>query len=418
MSSDSKVVSGAVRDASFFRQSGWLMIANIAGGALMWAVHLLAKAIPQGEYGNFGALLAVVMVVPTIPLQMVLAQQTAKALATNTERELSGVLRLMLAATGLIWLIGAILALIFQEPILNRMKVGDVRALYILLPIVLVSLWSPLLLGVLQGLQNFLWLGWSLLSNAIGRVLVAAFAVLVLHAYATGMVAGVLVGLTVAFLIAVWHTRVIWRLPTAPFDWRGLMRQVIPLTMGFLAFQVLFTVDTLFAKSYFSQADADFYVSAGTMARALMWLVLPLAAVMFPRLVHSAAKSEKNNLMSLVLAGTAILAIVSAAGLSLVGRWVIPIVYTPEYIATASAILPWYAFAIVPLAVANVLLSNLLARPTLDFVFPSCAVLVAVGYMVALTRFHASMIQVLQVMGICNLLFLAVCAGFSWKNRA
>ena len=28
--------------ASFFRQSGWLMIANIAGGVLMYAVHFLA----------------------------------------------------------------------------------------------------------------------------------------------------------------------------------------------------------------------------------------------------------------------------------------------------------------------------------------------------------------------------------------
>lgn len=418
MSSDSKVISGAVRDASFFRQSGWLMIANIVGGALNWAVHLLAKAIPPGEYGNFGALLAVVMVLPTIPLQMVLAQQTAKALATNSERELSGVLRLMLAATGLIWLIGTILALIFQEPILTRMKVGDATALYVVLPIVLVSLWGPLLLGVLQGQQNFLWLGWSMLFNGVGRVMVAAFAVLVLHAYATGMVTGVLVGVSASFLIAAWHTRGVWKLSPARFDWRGLMRQVIPLTMGFLAFQILFTVDTLFAKSYFSKADADFYVSAGTMARALMWLVLPLAAVMFPRLVHSAAKSEKSNLMGLVLAGTAILAILSATGLSLVGRWVIPIVYTPEYVATAAAILPWYAFAMVPLAVANVLLSNLLARPKVGFLFPSCAVLVAIGYMVALTQFHASMIQVLQVMGVCNLLFLAVCSGFSWKNRA
>ena len=90
---NSSLKAQSVEHASFFRQSGWLMIANVAGGALMWAVHFLAKAIPEGEYGDFGAFLAVVMVLPTIPLQMVLAQQTARTLArTDSEScpELSG----------------------------------------------------------------------------------------------------------------------------------------------------------------------------------------------------------------------------------------------------------------------------------------------------------------------------------------
>ena len=58
--------------ATFFRQSGWLMVANVAGGVFMWAVHFLSKAIGPSEYGVFGVLLAVVMLVPNMPLQMVL----------------------------------------------------------------------------------------------------------------------------------------------------------------------------------------------------------------------------------------------------------------------------------------------------------------------------------------------------------
>src|SRR5712675_2348334 len=81
--------------SSFFRQSGWLMIANIAAGVLMWAVHFLAKGIGTAQYGLFITLLAAVMLVPAIPLQMVFAQQTAKALATGRERELAGIIRLI-----------------------------------------------------------------------------------------------------------------------------------------------------------------------------------------------------------------------------------------------------------------------------------------------------------------------------------
>ncbi len=400
--------------ASFFRQSGWLMVASIGGGILMYLVHLLAKKIPPGQYGNFGAFLTVAMVLPTIPLQMVMAQQTTRALANDHQRQLSGVLRMMVGVTFLVWLIGAVIVLVAQNTILERMKLGEAAGLYVALPVVLLSLWQPIFWGVLQGQQNILWLGWSMLGNGVGRLFVAALAVLVLHLYATGMVAGVLVGLVLSFLIAVWHTRNVWRLPSESFDWRGLLRQIVPLILGFLGFQILFTADTLFVKAYFPQVQADFYLSAGTMSRALMWLVLPLATVMFPRLVHSAARSEKTNLMGLVLVGTAVLSTVGAASLSLLGPFIVGIIYNQSYVAVAAAILPWYAFAMVPLAVGNVLLNNLLARPVIPRLFPPMVLLVAIGYMVALTQFHGTLVAVLQILGVCNALFLGVCAWFTW----
>ena len=80
---------------AFFRQSGWLMIANIGAGAFMWAVHFLSRAVGPAEYGVFVAFLSMAMVLPTFPLQMVLAQQTAKALAEGRQRELAGIIRLM-----------------------------------------------------------------------------------------------------------------------------------------------------------------------------------------------------------------------------------------------------------------------------------------------------------------------------------
>ncbi|HWQ91967.1 MAG TPA: oligosaccharide flippase family protein [Clostridia bacterium] len=402
---------------SFFRQSGWLMATNIAGGALMWAVHFLSKKIPAGEYGNFGAFLAVVMVLPTIPLQMVMAQQTARALAQNRRGQLSGVIRLFAWGTLLVWAVGAVAVLVFQDQILTLWKVASPTALYLTLVIVLLSLWSPLTLGLLQGQQNFLWLGWTMMSNAVGRFVVAAFAVLVLHAYAAGMLTGVLIGIVVGLGIGMWHTRRLWLTPPEPFDRRALREQLLPLVLGFLGFQILFTADTMFVKAYFDEATAGFYIGAGTLSRALMWLVLPLAAVMFPRMVHSAAKSEKSNLTSLVLAGTAILAIMGAGGLTIVGPWAVPFVFKPSFVDVATPLLPWYAGAMVPLAVANVMLNDLLARPSSKLGFSICVFGLALLYMFALTQFHATLVTVPRVMGVFNLVFLGICAWFTWAGK-
>src|SRR5208337_4507501 len=106
--------------AAFFRQSGWLMIANVSSGAMMYAVHFLAKSknISAAEYGAFGVMLAVAMCVPNLPLQMVFAQLTARALATNRERELAGMIRLAWLGTLGLGLLLAAGVLVWQADIL------------------------------------------------------------------------------------------------------------------------------------------------------------------------------------------------------------------------------------------------------------------------------------------------------------
>lgn len=406
--------------AAFFRQSGWLMIANIGGGALMWLVHFLAKVVPEGEYGAFGVLLSVVMLLPTMPIQMILAQQTAKGLATRNERELSGVIRMFVFGTLGIWLVCSVIVLIFQSSILQRWQMTDPRGIYITLPIVLLSVWLPLFWGVLQGQQNFLWLGWSMILNGVGRIAIAALAVLHFRAYSTGMMMGVLCGLALAVIIAIWQTRALWMMPSAPFDWQPLMRQVLPLLLGFFGFQILFTADTLFVKTYFTGKQTDLYLSAGTLSRALMWLVGPLASVMFPKIVQSVARKEKSDLMGLVLAGTATLSIVGAAGLSILGPLVIRIVYTKNFVSGASSILPWYAAAMIPLTVANVLLNSLLARPSSKGMLATLVFGLAIAYLVTLNYVLSTvhdMVAGLKTVGLFNLALALICAWFAWMQK-
>jgi len=408
--------------SSFFRQSGWLMIANIAGGLLMWGVHFLTKTIPEEEYRLFVMLLSVVMCIPAMPLQMAFAQQTARALATHRQRQLAGMVRLVGLGTFVLCLAAIIAVLCFQQSIMDHWKINTPIVLWITGAVILFSFWSPLLNGVLQGQQNFLWLGWGMISNGIGRVGLAALAVFLLHSGSTGMMGGVLFGLLLATGIGLWQTSGIWSAPAVPFDWRNLLAQVLPLMLGFGAFQFLFTADTIFVGAYFNtgtdQSLAAFYGMAGTLSRALMWLVGPMAAVMFPRIVHSTAKSEKSDLMGLVMLGTAVLAIVGAISLSILGPWVVRIVADKSYVQQASALLPCYAGAIVPLTLANVLLNNLLARSSFKLVPAVCILAVAygLGLNYALAHSH-KLVTALQTMGVSNLLLLGICAFYTWWDK-
>jgi len=124
------------------------------------AVHFLNKFIHTGEYSSFGALLAVVILLPTIPLQMILTQQTAKALANGTERELSGIIRMLWLGTSAVWLVASVVVLVLQRPILEHWHMSSPFGLWITLFIVLLSLWMPMFWGFCKASRIFFgWVG-------------------------------------------------------------------------------------------------------------------------------------------------------------------------------------------------------------------------------------------------------------------
>lgn len=390
------------------------MIANIISGMMAWAVHLLNKEISPADYGIFVTMLMVMACVPTIPLQMVPAQQTARALATNRERQLAGMIRQGWLWTFIVWAVGSAIIFTFQRTIVEQWQLKNPLVLWVALAATLMNLWMPIFNGVLQGRQDFFWMGWaSIIGGGVSRVVVAAFMVLALHSGATGMVLGAFAGFGVWAIIAIWRSRDLWLAAAEPFDVRSLLKQSVPLFLGFGAFQFLFTTDTMFAKPFFSGDEMASYGAAGTLSRALLWVVLPLAAVMFPKIVHATAKSEKSNLLGIALLGTAILAIGGAAAMCIVGPFIVKMIYSSGYVTLTTKLLPWYAGAMIPLALANVLLNDLMARGKFKIVLPMVLLAVAYGITMPLMLEKFTRMEVaLQTLGIFNLLLLGICAWF------
>lgn len=411
---EAAAVSGEKPHFAFFRDSGWIMIATVIGGMMMWGLHFLSRSIPQSEYAVFGALMAVIMCVPALPLQMTLAQQAAHSLAIGEHGRLVSTIRASLFGTFVLWLAVGVLVFIFRNEIAVQCKVQNQAAIWMTLVVVLTAFWWPMFMGMLQGKQDFFSLGWCMILAGVGRLGSALLIVLVLRGEATGLVTAAFLGYTISMLLAVWQTRDLWTGKGTGFSWRPYLRQVLPMMLGFGACQFMFTADTVFVNAYFDEKQAAPYVAAGTLARALLWLVLPLAAVMFPKIVHSSAKAEKTDLLKIVLMGTGLLAAAGGLGLVIMGRWAVGIVYPPEYVAPTVAMLPWYAAAIIPLALGNVLINDLLARGRYGLV--TALVPLAVGYGFALSRFHASPIMIIQVLAVSTTLLFLICAWFTFHG--
>lgn len=407
--------------AVFFRQSAWLMMAGIAGGIMTFSVHFLNKGITDAEYSIFITLMMATACIPAMPLQMVFTQQSANALALNREKQLAGMIRFAWFWASAIWLLGAAAVLVFQSAIVRGWGLPNAIGLWVTIPMVLMSLWLPLFSGLLQGRQDFFWLGWTTILGGIARLGGAAAFVFLLHGGAAGMMAGALVGVGLAVGIGIWRTRDLWSQPAEPFGLKNSLGQIVPLMLGFGASQFLFTSDPMFVKAFFSADAMKPYGVAGTLARGILWFVMPMASVMFPKLVHAHARSEKSNLFGIVVMGTGIFAVLGAMCLWLAGPLIIKIMFKSHDVNATMALIPWYAGAMIPLALANVLVNDLLARGRYRVVPFMVLLAIAYGLTLPYVLRHSTEADgfkaALQTLGIFTLLLFGVCALFTWGGK-
>lgn len=408
---------------TFFRQSGWMVIATTLGGCFMWLVHKPAAAgMTMAEYGVFGTMLQVMalMMIPAIGLQTVFANEAAAAVTAEKQRELSALVRWGMGVMSLAWLAVAILALAFQGPLLGYWRITQPALLWVTLLIGLAMVLWPVLQGLLQGQQNFLWLGWLQVFNGVGRFVVVLLLVTLLGWQAVGAVTAALIGFWACVGVALWQTRRVVIGPGSTVDWWGWLRRVVPLSLGLGASQFVMAADMLVVKGAWAEDVVGYYSAAGTIGRALVYFTVPLVSVMFPKVVRSTTLSQDTGVMLHALGATALMGGAAAVACTLLPSLPLRIIYEPEYLRVAPLV-PWFGWCMLPLTLANVLIGNLLARGR--FAAVPWLLLVALGYGVTLVlrvpAFRAAEQElafrmVIQTLGAFSLLLLTVAAWFTW----
>jgi O-antigen/teichoic acid export membrane protein len=367
---------------TFFRQSGWMVLATVAGGFFMMAVHtVVSKPMLAAEYAVFVALLRVFLLMgfPAGGLQVVFAQQAAASVTEPEQRQLSGATRSVLRGTFFLWLVIAALVYLWRQEILVALKITNPAALWTTVILGLAAIWMPVVKGLLQGRQNFGGLGWVMILDGVGRF--AAIVIIVqLGGQAAGGMTGALIGHVLSLALGAWLVRHILSGAAARFEWRPWFTRVIPLTFGVGVILFMVNADVIYVQTVYAREDIPFYTPVAMLGLAMVTFTMPMAAVMFPKIVQSAALTEKTNAMQHALAATALLGVLSALVCTVFPELPLRIIYFREPLYWRSApLVPWIAWCILPLILANVLISNLLARNRFKVVPWLIAIAVAYG---------------------------------------
>ena len=417
---------------AFLRQSGWLALATGIAGLTSYAVHPFIKDA-KAEYGAFTAMLQLLnlIAIPAIGLQAVFTHKAAEAKTDDDHKRLAreqiaiGIVVFALAAVAFAWVYfnGNALAASMKLPSLNVLLLTLAAGVFALL--------LPMVYGVLQGRQRFFWLGWAMLSLGVVRLGAAAGLVHFYGASALNGMVGVGLGFLCAFLIAGTTSGLPslhpgeWLRCVTQINWRALLKKFVPLSLGGGAGIYMMSVDMVVVQRFFDKEQTGLYAAAGMIGRALIFFVGPMVMVMFPKIVRSRAEQKPTDVLRLTLLLTAGLCVVAGGLGMLVPELPLKLVYDKSFLAVAPLV-TWFIWAMVPLALAVVLVNNLLARS--DYAVAYVLPVVCAGYTIALVQAAPGLVAqtadfnvqayigVTKIIGAGNLAFLAVAGIFTWRH--
>ena len=252
--------------------------------------------------------------------------------------------------------------------------------------------------------------------NGVGRFIILAIVVLGLKRGPVGAIAGVLAGSIAVLAIVSWRTWSVLTAPAGRFDWKDLLRRLLPTTLGLGVLIFILQADGLVFREklqpILSPDEIDGYSAVRKVGQGLYFVVLALVAVMFPKVAKSFHRAEKTEAFRLTFCLTFAIAVL---GCLVAWAWPeLPLYVSPRRLMESKSLVPWYCSALVFLALSNVVVWNLLARECFRVVPWLC--MLAVGYWYALQAYGDSRMAFIYVMGIFNALVLVLSFLFVWLD--
>lgn len=400
-----------------------LLLAATQVGNLAAAFYqiFLMRQLPRSEYGILAAMIGLIVIVTT-PLD---ALRTAAAhyAARYCQAGSPGLIRGMVFGWGKV-MAGLALALL-AATVAGRFWLADFfqlpsSSILIMTGAVLAgSLFMPLLAGALQGMQAFGWYATS--TQSWGVVRLAAGVALVLWVQASAMMAllgqgaGVLACLAIGWcgLQLALRGKPSARMETLAGGGLYFIKSLLVLA----GYAVLVNADVCIVKHYFSPDQAGGFARAATIARSIIFLSMPIAGAMFPKVVSEGIVSEQDRRTLLRALGYAAgLVLAGCLGASLLAGpiWRVFVGQWPE--AAELKLLRMILWAMSPLGLAYLMLNFELAQRRFQWL--GLVVVCALAYGGGALVWHASLAQFVTLMAAVNAAALAALAcGMPWRQR-
>lgn len=417
------IESGNAHQTGLVRHSLLLLMATQIGGVANFLFQLvMMRSLATDEYGVLAALLSLILVfvLPLEALRTTVAHQAGRMMRMNRPgdiRSLTGRWARRLAVPSALILLAGwagrhALAEFFQIPYSTPVVITAVA--------LACAPFMQMYVGFLQGMQSFLWMsvvsqGWGLIRLLAGVALVvwiAPNAISGLTAQALGMGSAIIAGMIGLQWLLKGHTA---RDAVDLGGGRYLMMSVIILG----GYAVLAHADIMLVKRFFEPSEAGLFAKAATMGRIIIFITIPVALAMFPKVISTGLTSITDRrvfLRALLLAGSLVVA--TALLVSVLARY-IWLVFTGDWPDEAAVhLVRVVVWAMAPLGLTLLLVNFELAQHR--FHIAKILLGLAVVYVVGVRLWHDTLLQVVTVLAavsVSSLVLLGIDVLFRGRFR-
>ena len=292
----------------------------VGNGAAYLLSMIAARQLSQTEFGAFGAMLGILIIVAT--LSMAVQALTARRVATAVKERglvegqairLSAIIGVAIVVVGLIvaWPLGPVFSIPYAALAMGLASVGFV-------------VFGTASLGIAQGREEHTKFSYGFIANGASR---AVFGIIFVLIWPTiiGVSAGILVGVAIGAVISYFLI--------APKSWAPNLAPGTGVEFGHIAHAliVLFTltnIDVLLARIFLTEELSGEYSVGVLLAKIAFFLPNAIVIVLFPKM--SAGNSRRTVLIATGL--TALMGFLITVASFLLGDLVIRILGGAQYV--------------------------------------------------------------------------------------
>jgi O-antigen/teichoic acid export membrane protein len=391
-----------------------LFIASSVVNLVNFIFHSYAsRLLGPEQYGVLVTLLALIIIVgmPAMALQMTLVKKTAIFKAHN---EFGSIEKLFKKT--LLWftILGAVYFSVFAAAgsglggIKEFFHIDDAGLFFILGGISFIAILATVVRGILQGLQNFIGFGGTLIVDAAVRLIALYIFVSVLSWGTKGALATTFAGTTFAFITGFILLKQIFSYKESGGEVirkMDLFTFAMPVFLSMFGLALLSYIDVFMVKHFFSSYDAGLYSATSMVGKAFLYFPSAIAMTLFPK----AAESHELNRDTISLLGKSLALTAAICMLGIVfcfffPKVIIGIMFGAKYYAI-EGVIRIFGVAILPLVLFNILLNYCLAIHKYGFIYIMYAGIII--YATALWFFHGTFFQVIGMLFAVNMSILA-----------
>ena len=377
---------------------------------------LMGRMLSPAEYGLLSALVALLVIVP-VPLGAATLILTRKFAEYSSRGDAGRISHLwQWAYRGIA--ASCVLFLVVFVPVTSALgeylNVPDTTSIVLLGLGILISFAGVAESALIQAKQAFAWYGGAVTFATLVKILLSVCLVWLGYGINGALTALCATGLVMWAGFYFGARRYRRATPTVDSH-KFKLNDVLPILAATIAFTVMTQLDLVLVRHYFSSHDAGIYAAAATLGKSVLYLPAAITMVLFSMVAEKHSRNEHSTdlliqavtLVGLLSGGAAVFFLVTA-------KWLILFFYGPAYVESA-AILQYFGFAMLPMALVMVAEHFLLARGQILFVY--LFVLIAPLQITAVHFFHHDLLDVVIVTVVSGCVLMVSGYAALWFKR-